>query len=461
VPSDKKKRMLIGIPGYAGVVPRCQKNIMSMAFWLGRCTDLDVAIEIVVKKEQFRARNFLVNAALATGCDYLLMLDDDMLVPHDLPIKLMAHNKKVVGALYYQRGGVYRPVAMTQVGPDEYGESHFNFWSHNDPRILDYPGLHPADVIGGGCMLFDTEVFERVPKPYFEWEKDVGTDIAICSKLRHLGYDVWLDTSIELGHVGDQEVITSRSIPIDRRMLQEEGEILGKDLERYYGMPTEWIIEQMQMATTKAMRRQNWGDLGQNWHDVQIYYQSHADWHVFNLAGFTIWTQDAYRGWMLNEGERLLNGGTLLDYGPGVGSVCIPLARQNRVYAFEVARAATLPFLRFRQSQLPTPKNLSIWETYTPFPACPLPEKVDGACMISVLNHLTHPLETVKWVRDQLKVGGYFVCDWALHSDHDGGNEPQHLDAYDIGAFGSYMKSLGFVVSPEHPWLFFYQPTEV
>jgi len=457
-------KLMIGIPGFAGIVPSCQENIAGMIFRLGRDTDYEVAFKVVVKKEQFRARNAIVNDAIAGGFDYLLMLDDDMVVPHDLPLRLLAHDKDVVGALYYQRGGMFKPVIMSEGKPDSYGEINFAFWSHYDERLTQNRGLYQTDVIGGGCMLFKTEVFKKIPAPYFQWEEQLGTDIAICTKLRQAGYEIWVDTSIELGHVGEPQMITSRTIDARAQVTAEAAEMLGKDLEAFYKMPMSWVKDQMEQATSKALRKGHWGDRSNEWEDVRAYYQENADWHVFNLAGFNIWSDDPCRRWMLNEGIQLLNRapggrGYLLDYGPGVGIIDIPIAEQHGVFAVEVRDAATLSFLQFRQNRhWGEGKNLVIWETDTPYPTYPIPRLVDGAACISVLNHLTHPLETMKWISEQLKPGAFFVCDWALHSDHDDGEEPQHLDAYDLTQFVPYMHELGFVSSPEYQWLFFYHP---
>ena len=108
-----KKKILIGIPAFDGVVAQAQQSVFGMIYRAGRdLKDYDIAIQVSYKREQFRARNNIADAALSNNFDYVLMLDDDMIVPHNLIQSLLAHEKDVIGALYFQRGGTYKPVIM-------------------------------------------------------------------------------------------------------------------------------------------------------------------------------------------------------------------------------------------------------------------------------------------------------------------------------------------------------------
>lgn len=450
-------KIMIGVPGFAGVQPECQETIGGLLFRLGRETDYDVAFKIAPKSEQFRARNKLVTAAISGGFDYLLMLDDDMRVPHDLVQRLLAHDKDVVGALYYQRGGLHRPVVMDEGAPNEYGEIGFGFWSQLDPRIIDNPGLHPCDVIGGGCMLFKVEVFGKLVPPYFHPELDLGTDIHICKRLREVGYQPYVDTSIELGHLGNKEVITSRSLPTESRVFAEAAESLGKDVEVWFQMPADWVNHEIDLATTREKRKLYWGERSSSWEDVRSYYQDNGGWHILNLSGFAIREYNACRAWVLNEGVRsLTHKSIVLDYGCGVGFTAIPLANKcSNVYAVDVQDAPTLEFVRWRAQKNGVSDRVSIVEVDDEYPRRNLPHKLDGACMISVLDHLTSPYETVEWIAKQMKPGAWFVCDWMFHSHNM--DEPQHLDRYDIATFREFLYRVGFVESPEHAWLWVYR----
>jgi SAM-dependent methyltransferase len=70
--------------------------------------------------------------------------------------------------------------------------------------------LQPVDVQGGGCMLINMKVFDWIAGPsYFEPEHIYGTDVQICRKIQEAGFEVWSDTSIELGHLRAQRMIVT------------------------------------------------------------------------------------------------------------------------------------------------------------------------------------------------------------------------------------------------------------
>lgn len=215
-----KEVILIGIPCFSGVDYQVLEDYMRLAYHLGRRhTDFEFQLAIKGKSEQFRARIAIVKAGLQFGADYILMLDDDHILDiagsqratnaYDLPVKLARHLKAnpkmgIIGALYYQRGGDCYPVIMQENGD---GLPHFLHKMEVSGR------LQKVDVTGGGCMMIRSEVFNRIDEPWFAPEHDYGTDIQICKSVRAAGYEIWCDTSLEIGHLRtEREIITGAKI---------------------------------------------------------------------------------------------------------------------------------------------------------------------------------------------------------------------------------------------------------
>lgn len=210
-------KVLIGIPCFQSADHQVLEDYMRLSFHLGRrCPELEVMLAVMGKMEQFRARNAIVKAGLEYAAEFIWMLDDDHVIDfeqgqypterYDILRKLITRMREkpkagVVGALYWQRGGDCLPVIMNE-GPN--GIPHF---------------LHPMEVsgamqqvgiTGGGCMLIRTAVFDRIAEPWFAPEHDFGTDIQLCRQVRAAGWEVWCDTSIEIGHLkSEREVISS------------------------------------------------------------------------------------------------------------------------------------------------------------------------------------------------------------------------------------------------------------
>nr|AKH46524.1 family 2 glycosyl transferase [uncultured marine virus] len=191
-----------------------------------------------VKSEQFRARNAIVETALQFCIDYLLFLDDDHIFnwqgtpessPYGFLQKLLDHKKDIVGALYYHRTGDYRPVLMKELESGGYG-----FMTDDEIKGK----LQQVDVQGGGCMLIDMKIFDKILPPYFEPEqqtegKNLGTDIQLCKKAKEHGFSVWCDTSIIVGHLKQEsEVVTH----LNRDSFIADNAVRG-------GLVDDWVVD--------------------------------------------------------------------------------------------------------------------------------------------------------------------------------------------------------------------------
>lgn len=452
---DRKPRILIGIVGFQGVVPEAQESVFSMAYHCGKfMPEYDFFLRVILKREQFRARNHLVEMAQVNECEYLLMLDDDMVIPQDLLQRLMKHKKDITGALYFQRGGAYHPVLMHQASGKD-GLKGIDFIHHFDQRLRN-PGLHEFDIIGGGCMLFKTEVFEKLPKPYFWIDGIIGTDVHICSTLKTAGYKVWADTSIELGHIGPPQVITSRTVPRYSRKLGEINEELWEDFKGYYHVTDDELQSEMILATFDA-RAEEWNKEPRNtWEGVKKYYQNVGRTGVMNLGVFNL-RYDQGRDWAINESGKILKpGARVVDYGCGLGYLSVALAQKNGyyVYAMDLEGLPTMKFLKWRKQKHNLDGNLIPWTFEEPVPRLDFDKNpVDGVFMISVLEHLWDPYGALEWVTQNVKPGGFLYCDgWHQWEKED---EPQHLCKFDHHKITKQFTKMGWTEAPENPFLYF------
>ena len=223
-------RIAVGMPVFKSFDPQVAFDYMRMFYSFGRrYPEHDFTLITKTKSEQFRARNAIVETALMYRMDYLLFLDDDHVFnwmdtrgPDDYEFlrKLLAHKKDIIGCLYYHRGGDFKPVVMREL---EQGKYTFL----TDAEIE--KGLQKVDVQGGGCMLIDLKIFDKIKPPYFEPEQqtdglNLGTDVQLCKKAKEAGFGVWCDTSIVVGHVKQEaEIVThmNRDIHYAERKMKE------------------------------------------------------------------------------------------------------------------------------------------------------------------------------------------------------------------------------------------------
>jgi len=131
--------------------------------------------------------------------DYLLFIDSDQIFPEDTLVRLAAHNVPIVGTLVVSKAPPHYPVTA-------FGNPKDGFQS-----ILNWPkdSLIEVDVTGFGCILIKREVFEIFPegnpfqKVFSEkLDKNLGEDWSFCLRARELGFKIYVDTSIPVGHKG-------------------------------------------------------------------------------------------------------------------------------------------------------------------------------------------------------------------------------------------------------------------
>jgi hypothetical protein len=162
------------------------------------------------------ARNSGCQKLLEVGWDYIMMLDDDMILPNDAILRLMAHRQPIVSGLYYRRNQPICPV-MLRNSPD--GGSRQWITEFKVPDLME------VDYVGSGCMLIHRSVLLTVPQPWFEWKVDrmdlpekerMSEDFSFCQNARNKGIKVLVDTSVQCIHCGlSQSKIPGIFEPLD------------------------------------------------------------------------------------------------------------------------------------------------------------------------------------------------------------------------------------------------------
>ena len=114
-----------------------------------------------------KQRNDLVEHARKLESDYIFFIDTDMVIPPDSLIRLLKHDKDVVGATYNKRVPPYETLGKLkgqQPSDDE----------------LRAGGLREAELLPGGVLLIKMTVFDRIKFPWFhesyQWPGSNGVE---------------------------------------------------------------------------------------------------------------------------------------------------------------------------------------------------------------------------------------------------------------------------------------------
>lgn len=177
------------------------------------------------------ARDEAVKLALDYDCDYLYMIDDDMICPDDMFERLVKHDVDIVAPLAFTRNEPHKPVLYHSVeGYDPVAKK--DYFINN--VVMNYPKdtLVEADAVGFGAVLIKRWVFEKMEAPRFMSTCGTGEDILFCYKAKKLGARVFMDTSVKLGHLGHPLHVTEEYVDWYRKA--------GKyDAKKFYDYSTD------------------------------------------------------------------------------------------------------------------------------------------------------------------------------------------------------------------------------
>ena len=159
-------------------------------------------------------RDEIVRQAIGAGCSHLVMMDTDQVYHKNTIPRLLSHKLPVVGCLVYRRYPPFDPLLLKgAIG--EY--QTISEWEPN--------GLVEVDATGTGCLMFNMDVFRKMPSPWFRSRTNngapVGEDIGFCSDLRQAGYKILVDTSVPAGHL-TQMIVNDGTWRLYRRVKDVE-----------------------------------------------------------------------------------------------------------------------------------------------------------------------------------------------------------------------------------------------
>lgn len=413
-----KPTICIGIVAYDGFDGQVAQDYMRMMFHLGRRhTDYDFQLAIKWKSEQFRARNAIVKAALQNSADYIWMLDDDHVLDigrargvtsaYDLPIKLVKHlegNQKiaVVGALYFQRGGEYSPVIMQESRDDD----RPYFLTH--PEIANQ--MQRVDVTGGGCMMIRASVFDKIEEPWFKPEHDWGTDVQLCKQVRAAGYEVWCDTSLEIGHMhNEKHLVTSDLIKKDTSTREYEPLIRYKrDVLEYLGMNMGQATDLASEYNTEDIRGyQN------NKQDLTEYYATRGKSQIARQLIYHHYSGPIEEMKLFHSKIRMDMKAYGAEFGCGSAPVSFEFALQGHKMDFiDCEGSAALEFTKWRAKKHKVDAGFKLAGPY------------DYVLMLDSIEHIADWRGTLTEVIAHIKEGGVLATNYFSNMDF---NNPEHV----------------------------------
>ncbi len=221
------RKVMVGFPCYKYTNPATAWTLVAFALDLGK---EKIRFEVELGDAVIsNARNRLAQKFMASECEWLQFIDDDMISPigrpgfmrqmcrlpethPDEPLnlhtihRLHGHQKSIVGATYYTRNPQGLPVnALAR--DREYLARAANF----SDSVME------CEWVGTGCMMIHRSVFvslmekfpelapvdDESPWRFFQYsENGSGEDVSFCRRASQAGHQAFVDTMLQCQHVG-------------------------------------------------------------------------------------------------------------------------------------------------------------------------------------------------------------------------------------------------------------------
>lgn len=241
-------KIAIAVPVYDKIEPAFFQSIMSAVTFFYEATVGDGAGNVLDKQARVfvasgiiqEARHTLFKEALAYDADYILWADCDHIFPEDTILRLLGHQKDIVGCNYARRVPYNQPTmpVAARAGRDQYPEGEKLCYTTLEKA--EAGELELVDHMGLGLTLMHMGILERLIAqaeaggavsfmPLFHWQDKgdgggaIGEDVYFFDKCRKAGIDVWCDHGLswEVGHIS-KTILTHAHVDRDRARLNKD-----------------------------------------------------------------------------------------------------------------------------------------------------------------------------------------------------------------------------------------------
>lgn len=187
----RKPRIVVGLPATEMMKA---KTAHAIGCLLLENPDVILDFLLIQSCDIASSRMWLANQALEKKATHLLFVDSDMLFPQDALQTLLSRDKDIIGVEYNKRKFPLQTV--TSYLPDVEK-------SETEP--------FKVNVAGTGLMLIRMDVFKdpKLDKNWFSFGRNaegqnvIGEDGWFCLNARNAGYDIWIDPTIKMAHLGE------------------------------------------------------------------------------------------------------------------------------------------------------------------------------------------------------------------------------------------------------------------
>lgn len=205
-------RILIAVPTFETIYADTYKSLWDLDKGGHECL-----FESVRGYDVATARNRIAQKSLDLGADYVLMVDNDVVLPKDALKMLLEDQEGVCLGYYAHRGNdnLYHGRTCICKLRDENGKEYYHYpleseYTADEMHEMASAGKTSIEVHGGGmgCALIHTDVFRKTSYPWYDWVNYgdanrgmLSEDLYFCSLCRASGIKIHADVRVGCGHL--------------------------------------------------------------------------------------------------------------------------------------------------------------------------------------------------------------------------------------------------------------------
>lgn len=209
-------KVMVGINTLSVLDQLAYANHIQFFYRMGRNhPDVEFGLSSPRRMSIDRMRNTTAKIAVDNNFDYLMFIDDDVLVPFDAFQKLRDCNADIAAGWTIIRGYPFNNMFFKFQDESRQSLIHYNDAPENS--IVD------CDAVGFSCVLIKVDLLKKVPPPYFVTGTHNTEDIYFCLKAKEAVPDckIVVDTSVKTAHIMGSEVISPMNKAAYTKFVEE------------------------------------------------------------------------------------------------------------------------------------------------------------------------------------------------------------------------------------------------
>lgn len=196
-------KIFIAVPTFENISPETFKSIYGVDKG-----DHWVVFDYVRGYDCASARNMIAKQAIEENADYVLMVDSDIVVPGNAIVDMVNDDTDIVIGCCPHRNALNLWTGNTSICKLDGETDYTHMYTAQEIIELREEGQYKVQIHGGGmgCTLIRTELFNKLPYPWFKWT-DYGNgevlseDLYFCELCQNAGIPIYTDTRVTPGHI--------------------------------------------------------------------------------------------------------------------------------------------------------------------------------------------------------------------------------------------------------------------